>query len=545
LRSWVVPCLVAIAVIIGSALIYGATIAPSPRDGLQPVEFTDQAFYAILGRDLAATGVESLLSPSGFDSVPGASAQHWYHWGEVWLASAVIGVFDLSANAARHFVVLPILILAVVSLSGTVVRRLARTSSPSAYVLGAAAGALVAPTQLLDMPPFSGSNAGLFVGITTYGLAAVAILIALYLLATLVRRRPTWGLMIFSGAAIAYLVPAHIALSVIVAAAAIGAAAIRLVLGARQPRLLGRVLPGAWRATVPVAVVLAAVTVAWGSATDHSLGRGGDPIAPPFNPTWIYLVVVTMAGGLALYSIVVEAIRSPVGRPAWWAYWGTMGAVAIGALLWGARVGEFTTFHGFFGAVAVFAGPVGATAVWSLWHGLRDRGRTLIATGLLAVFVVQITYGAAATLYRLQLFGANWYPPISSSILNEIADLPSDAKLAYVCGVKEEIGFGTPQLLSIDLHTGRRIIPVCFAAEKLSQMVGAAESDTHPSLYFAGSPQQELYPDVGSRPAEAEVERWLDGHGIDYLYIDAAHPPLLQGTDVVVSNGDVSIRRVP
>jgi hypothetical protein len=35
-------------------------------DGVQPVENRDAAFYAVLGRDLATTGTETNLSPSGF-----------------------------------------------------------------------------------------------------------------------------------------------------------------------------------------------------------------------------------------------------------------------------------------------------------------------------------------------------------------------------------------------------------------------------------------------------------------------------------------------
>ena len=52
------------------ALLYGATMAQSPRDGVQPLEFMDEAYYAVLGADLAKTGTESLYSPSGLTEVP-------------------------------------------------------------------------------------------------------------------------------------------------------------------------------------------------------------------------------------------------------------------------------------------------------------------------------------------------------------------------------------------------------------------------------------------------------------------------------------------
>ena len=47
---------------------------PSPRDGVQPLEFMDEAYYAILGADLAETGTETMYSPSGFTRHPGSAA---------------------------------------------------------------------------------------------------------------------------------------------------------------------------------------------------------------------------------------------------------------------------------------------------------------------------------------------------------------------------------------------------------------------------------------------------------------------------------------
>ena len=103
-------------------------MAPSPRDGVQPVEFMDEAFYSVLGRDLATTGSETNLLPSGFDSLPGLPAQTWYHWGELWLTAAAITLFDAEPLAARNFIVLPLLLLAAASLVGTIVRRMGRTA---------------------------------------------------------------------------------------------------------------------------------------------------------------------------------------------------------------------------------------------------------------------------------------------------------------------------------------------------------------------------------------------------------------------------------
>ena len=79
-------------------LLYGATMAPSPRDGVQPLEFMDEAYYSILGRDLATGGTESIYLPAGFDDVPGLPPQTWYHWGEIWLAASDISIFGLAAS---------------------------------------------------------------------------------------------------------------------------------------------------------------------------------------------------------------------------------------------------------------------------------------------------------------------------------------------------------------------------------------------------------------------------------------------------------------
>jgi hypothetical protein len=55
-RHLVLAALAGATFVVAVALLYGSTLAPSPRDGAQPVERTDVAFYAVLGADLAATG---------------------------------------------------------------------------------------------------------------------------------------------------------------------------------------------------------------------------------------------------------------------------------------------------------------------------------------------------------------------------------------------------------------------------------------------------------------------------------------------------------
>ena len=59
--------------VVAVALLYGSTMALSPRDGVQPLEFNDEAYYSVLGADLAKTGTETIYSPSGFDQIDGSA----------------------------------------------------------------------------------------------------------------------------------------------------------------------------------------------------------------------------------------------------------------------------------------------------------------------------------------------------------------------------------------------------------------------------------------------------------------------------------------
>ena len=52
-------------------------------------------------------------------------------------------------------------------------------------------------------------------GITLYGLAAVAVLLALYASSSSAARPPTWALAVFVGSAAAFILPAHIVIAVL------------------------------------------------------------------------------------------------------------------------------------------------------------------------------------------------------------------------------------------------------------------------------------------------------------------------------------------
>ena len=162
--------------VVAVALLYGSTLVQSPRDGVQPLEVMDDAYYSILGADLAKTGTETIYSPSGFAVLDGLPAQTWYHWGEMWLEAAVITVFGTSSLDARHLVVLPLMVLAAAALTGTVVRRMTGSASRGAFLFGFLACLFLAPVPFIPGPHFSSWAVGLIFGITLYGLAAVAAL---------------------------------------------------------------------------------------------------------------------------------------------------------------------------------------------------------------------------------------------------------------------------------------------------------------------------------------------------------------------------------
>ena len=163
------------------ALLYGATMAQSPRDGVQPLEFMDEAYYAVLGADLAKTGTESLYSPSGLTDIPGMPSQTWYHWGEAWLGAIAITLLGTEPLDARHLIALPLLLLAAAALTGTIVRRMTGSRSRGLFLFGFVACLFLAPAPLA---------VGMVFEIRMYGLAAVAVLLSLYALAVIGTSRP-------------------------------------------------------------------------------------------------------------------------------------------------------------------------------------------------------------------------------------------------------------------------------------------------------------------------------------------------------------------
>lgn len=526
------------AFIVVAATLYGSTIAPSPRDGAQPVEFMDEAFYSILQNDLAKTGIETIYSPSGFAEIQGLPTQTWYHWGEEWLGAAVISIFGTPPLGARHFVVLPLLLLAAAAMTGTLVRRITGSRSRGAWLFGFLACLFLAPVPLAR---------GLIYGITTYGLASVAVLLAIYGLAVLGRRQATWALAAFGGSAAAFILPAHVVIALLALTGIGGVWAIRIAHSLLATRRLPVVEP-VWRRVWIATGAAVVATVVWGLLTGHGAVSGGlSPSVAPFNPFWRETVASTVLCSGAFLAIPVTwfIVRKGSSIEAD-LYIGTAGILIVGTLAWGALIGDFNSLHLFYGGIAVYGAPVAAIAAWSLWQHLHATRHRRLAIAVLLLCTTQLELGVAFGILRLQFFGPGAYRPVPTEILAAIGDLPLDAKLAYACGQGEESSFWDARLLSLDAHTGRRIVPICFQADTLGQLVGGQLSTDIPNPLFNFAPQFTLYPSSGARPSPASVASFLKANRIDYIYADARHPnSLVLDALPIATNGEVQILKVP
>ena len=124
------------------------------------------------------------------------------------------------------------------------------------------------------------------------------------------------------------------------------------------------------------------------------MSGGASPSVSPFNASW--------HGSIAIIALGSGAIRrswspgsSSVGNrrsrtactSARWCSWSS--APCTGA----AQLADFNTFHVFFAALAIFATPVAAVAVWSIWLRLRATGHVRLAVAVLVLCVLQIEFG--------------------------------------------------------------------------------------------------------------------------------------------------------
>ena len=546
-RGLIVATLAGALFIVAVAFLYGSTIVLSPRDGVQPVEFADEAFYSVLGADVAQTGTESVYPPSGFSEIDGSPVQTWYHWGEMWLEAAVITIFGTAPLDARHFVVLPIMLLAAAALTGALVRRLTGSVSRGAFLFGFLACLFLAPVPLIPGPYFSSRAVGLIFGITTYGLAAVSVLLAMYALAVLDGRRASWALAIFVGSAAASILPAHIAIAMLALVGVGSVWVIRIAQSLAATRHLPVVMPF-WRQTFASTGIALVATVVWGLFTGHGMMGGGlSPSVSAFNASWRNSIAIIALGSGAIGAIVIAWFLVRKERSIQQGlYLGTIVLLVIGALFWGSQLADFNTFHVFFAGLVIFGSPVAAVAVWSIWLRLRAKGRTRVAAALLVLCALQIEFGMSLGVVRLVSFGPGKYQPVPVAILDGIRNLPPEAKLAYACQPFEEDGFWYPSEGGLDAHTGHDLVPMCFQAETFPRLTGATISPDIPSPFFQDAPQRRLYPTSHAVPSESDVASFLRENGIDYIYADALHPnSLVSDANVIAESGDARLLQIP
>lgn len=546
-RSLIVSVLGGAVFIVAVALLYGSTLTLSPRGGVQPLEFNDEAYYSVLGADLARTGTETNYSPSGFSEIDGLPAQTWYHWGELWLAAAVRTVFGTSPFDARHLVVLPALLLATATLTGTLVRRVTGSPSRSAFLFGFFACLFLAPVPLNQGPLLGALSVGFIFGVTAYGLAAVAVLFAAYSVTVLVKGQATWALATFVGSATAFVLPAHLVVAILSLMGIGTVSMVRIGQSLVTTRRLPAISPN-WRRVLLTTGIAIVTTVGWGLFTAHGVAStGASPTFSPFNAVWRGAMAFALLGAGALMAIPlawfmgrkVESIETDL-------YLGTGVLLVTGAIVWGARIGDLIMAHLFVAGIAVFAIPTGAVAAWSTWRRMRVTGRVGYAAGLLLLCIVQMEFGVAMGVVRLQSFGPDSAHSVPTEILAEISALPSDAKLAYACRPSEEVAFWEARLLSLDAHTGRRIVPMCFQAETSASLTGTPMSADAPGPLWNLAPQHVLYPVSSARPPAEAVVSFLKASGIDYVFADALHPnSLVPGAITIAASGDTQVLRIP
>lgn len=549
-RSLVIAALTGAVLLVAVSLLYGSTIAPSPRGGGQPLEFTDPAYYAVLGSSLVATGTEDSNAESGFGTIPGLPVQTWYHWGEIWLAALVIKVFGSEPMFARNLVVLPLLVLAAAGMTGTVVRRMANTASPRAFAFGFVTCLFWAPLEVPTPNVFTGWPSGLVFQITLYGVAAVAVPVGLYFVAIASRRRATWTLGVFVGATFAFLLPAHI----VVALLALVGLGSTWALVALQRVVRDRHLPvvhDTWLRPVATGGILLAATAAWGGLTGHALGASGSAPSdiPPFSGVWrqsVAVVIMGAASGLAipvawLLTRHVDGFHANL-------YLGTMAVLVAGAIGWGAMIGNFNTFHLLYGAIAIFATPAAAVGIWVVARHLSAHAKRRAITAFGVICAAQLVVGAVLGVARLVEFGPPQGQLIPLAMIDAINELPADARLAYACQPLMEVSFAEPSLLAIEAHTGREVVPMCFEGDVFGTTLGTPRSQTRvtPNASFEWAPQRILYESAASRPSGAIIAAFLKEHGIHYIYADAVHPNSLVANAIpIASDGATEILRVP
>jgi hypothetical protein len=507
------------------AIVHGTTIAPSPRDATQPLEFMDEAYYSVLSVQLAETGLESIYGPSG-TLVDDAPSRTWYHWGELWLAGLSIDAAGVHPMHSRHQVVLPLLVATASILAGALGARMSPLGNRrEAAILSAFGMVTVAPMPFYIGLHFDWWARPIGYSITHYGLAYVA---ALLLVVLLLRPPKTRSGRLVVGALAGSLVASHVLIAV---TAAIGLAT-ALVLRWTWTRGWSP-WPTSWSGSVVLVLPVAMLTTtAWGAVTGHGLGASS-PIEgiEPFDRAWWGAMLFVLLGAGVLLLGSARTLFSPGPLPA--VRFLTVGAclaTAAGSIMWGIRLADFNSFHAFFGPLAVLWTPLAVAGVVRLFLISRAHGRRLLAVLVLGTLFVQGGWGAVTTVERLFSFGPGHYQPVPLTILDAIRHLPKEAKLAYRCSLFEEAAVWDARLISITAHTGRRVVPMCFQADIFGPQLGLAADPTRAGPFFAVAPQRSIYPTHDSSPSRGQVLDFLREHQIGYLLVTPDHP-LIPGVE--------------
>ena len=515
----------------------------SPRDGVQPLEFMDEAYYAVLGADLAKTGTESLYSPSGFTDIPGLPTQTWYHWGEAWLGAIAISLLGTEPLDARHLIVLPLLLLAAAALTGTLVRRMTGIAVARACSCSGSSPACSSPRRRSRSAWSSRSR--------MYGLAAVAVLLALYALAVLGAKPASWALAAFVGSAAAVILPAHIVIAVLAAVGVGSVWALRIGQSLLARRAGCPSCRPVWRRT-------------WLATGDRPRGHGrlGRPDRPRHRDQRalardraVQRVLAGDRGGrLRLLRARCWRSSSPGSwsarrrrsRPACTS--APSPSSSAGTLVWGARLGDFNTFHLFYGALAVFAAPAAAVAIASLWLRLRTTGRRGLAIALVVICGIQLEVGRAVRDRPVAAVrGGRPRPRCRSTILAAIEEPPRRRQ----AGLRLPAGRGG-RLLGRAAPGPRRPHRAARRADVLR--VGDVRRDDRDAeldrrrqpAVRCGHPQRALYPAWDSKPSPAAITTFLKANGIDYIYVDKVHPNTLVPDAVpVATDGETQVLRIP
>jgi hypothetical protein len=522
-------------------LVYGMTTAPSARDGVQPIEFMDEAYYAVLAAQVHETGLESVYEPAGFGRLPGTPERSWYHWGEAWLAAVALEVPGMTAVHALHHTALPLLVLASSALSGALTARLAgRSGRREAYFLGAFGMLALAPVPLVAGDHFDWWARPIGFTITQYGLAFVVATLGMVMATTWPLQR-TSALLCLAAAISGAMVASHILVAAAAAAGLVGAAAAYIASSERSD-------VRSWLRRVPAPaaamVVGAGATFGWGWVSGYGVG-GSSQVegVTPFDIAWQRAVVLVVLGGGVLIAGVAGAFGIRRARRAVWSLAaGSLVAVTVGALVWGVRLADFNAFHTFYGPISVLLTPIASAGVVAAIMIARRAQRTRVASILLAGLLVQGAIGAVATVQRLYEFGPGHYDPMPTAALSYIRDLPAEAKVGYACAQVEEVAVWDARLISVTAHTGRKVVPLCFQADVFGVQLGVPPDPTVPSPFFALAPQRSVWPSSSASPTTEQITAFMDSWGIAYILADSKHANTLDpDAEPVFRSGPVTI----